>query len=219
MTERAGKEPPVIPLPRRNSADRSAPDASAGSSDWSAGTTRGELPLQEVGGLLPTLPAVLALRRRYYERVLARCGPGLVVRRDVLLRHTRNISIGRDVFINHGVDITAWGEIEIGDDVLIGPGAVLHSGDHEMRDPDVPVRLQGIRAGRIVIEDDVWIGAHAVVTRDVRLGRGCVVAAGAVVTHDVPPYAVVGGVPAQVIGTRRPDTVVDLRPVRHRAEG
>lgn len=179
---------------------------------WSAGTTRGELPLQEVGGLLPTLPAVLGLRRRYYERVLAHCGPNLIVRGSVLLRHTRNISVGRDVFINRGVEITAWGSVEIGDDVLIGPGAVLHSGDHEMRDPEVPVRLQGIRPGRIVVEDDVWIGAHAVVLRDVRLGRSSVVAAGAVVTHDVPPYAIVGGVPAHVIGTRRPPQV-DLRAV------
>lgn len=183
---------------------------------WTEGTTRGELPLQEVGGLLPTLPAVLELRRRYYAAVLDRCGPGLVVRGQVLLRHTRNISMGRDVFINHGVDITAWGRIEIGDDVLIGPGAVLHSGDHEMRDPDVPVRKQGIRTGRIVVEDDVWIGAHSVVLRDVRLGRGCVVAAGAVVTHDVPPYAIVGGVPARVIGSRGAEpSQVDLRAVRH----
>lgn len=215
MTARAGKHPPVIPVPRPRR------DAGSGTlaSPWSAGTTRGELPLQELAGLLPTLPSTLDLRRRYYARVLRHCGRNLVVRRDVLLRHTRNISIGDDVFINHGVDMTAWGEIQIGDDVLIGPGAVLHSGDHEMRDPDVPVRLQGIRPGRIVVEDDVWIGAHAVILRDVRLGRGCVVAAGAVVAHDVPAYAIVGGVPARVIGTRRREPVVDLRPVRQRAEG
>lgn len=103
--------------------------AMSGPLAWNAGTSRGELPLHEMAGLLPTTAAVLALRRRYYERVLAACGPNLVVRGSVLLRHTRNITIGSDMFINRGAEITAWGSVEIGDDVLIGQGVVLHSGD------------------------------------------------------------------------------------------
>jgi acetyltransferase-like isoleucine patch superfamily enzyme len=180
----------------------------------STGSSRGELALQELGGLLPTVSLVLWLRRRYYRRVLAACGPNLVVRQLVLLRHTRNISLGRNVFLNRGVEVTAWGPITIGDDVLVGPGAILHSGDHETSDVTTPIRRQGMDAGRIVVGDDVWIGAHAVIVKDVELGAGCVVAAGAVVTEDVPPYAIVGGVPARIIGWRGasgPDADVDLR--------
>ena len=68
-------------------------------------------------------------------------------------------------------------------------------------DPNRPFIEQGITAEGIIIEDDVWIGASAVITDGVRVGKGAVVAAGAVVTKDVPPHSVVGGVPAKIIKT------------------
>jgi acetyltransferase-like isoleucine patch superfamily enzyme len=66
----------------------------------------------------------------------------------------------------------------------------------------MPIALQGMTRDGIFIEDDVWVAAHAVVLDGVRIGRGSVVAAGAVVTEDVPPYTIVGGVPARAIGHR-----------------
>jgi len=71
--------------------------------------------------------------------------------------------------------------------------------NHVFDDPSRPMVDQGIVAAGITVEDDVWIGAGAVITDGVRIGRGAVVAAGAVVTSDVPPYTVVGGVPARVL--------------------
>ena len=65
--------------------------------------------------------------------------------------------------------------------------------------------LQGHLYGEIVIEDDVWIAANCTITPGTRIGHGAVVGAGAVVTRDVEPYAIVGGVPAHVIGSRRKD--------------
>jgi acetyltransferase-like isoleucine patch superfamily enzyme len=70
-------------------------------------------------------------------------------------------------------------------------------------DPDRLIAEQGITARGIVIEDDVWLGGGAVVLDGVRIGRGAVVGAGAVVTQDIPPYAIAVGVPARVVGSRR----------------
>jgi tetrahydrodipicolinate N-succinyltransferase len=70
-------------------------------------------------------------------------------------------------------------------------------------------RVEGICKGPIVVEDDVWIGTNAVILSGVTLGRGSVVAAGAVVGKDIPPYAIVGGVPAKVIKYRFPESVVE----------
>ncbi len=73
---------------------------------------------------------------------------------------------------------------------------VINSGDHNYSDPILPIGGQGHNAGPITIGSDVWLGAHCVILRDVKVGDGAVVAAGAVVVDDVPPRTVVAGVPA-----------------------
>ena len=95
------------------------------------------------------------------------------------------------------------GEIIIGSHVAIGPCTILRAANHNFKRTDCPIMLQGHEPGRIVIGDDVWIGAGCVITPSVSLGRGAVVGAGAVVTRDVEPWAIVGGVPARVIGWRK----------------
>ncbi|MGB7117605.1 MAG: acyltransferase, partial [Anaerolineales bacterium] len=79
------------------------------------------------------------------------------------------------------------------------PNTQLIAVNHVFDDPKRPFFKQGITAAGIVIEDDVWLGANAVVTDGVRIGEGAVVAAGAVVTKDVPPHTVVAGVPARIV--------------------
>jgi acetyltransferase-like isoleucine patch superfamily enzyme len=88
--------------------------------------------------------------------------------------------------------------------VICGPRVSFHAENHVYTDPDTPIRLQGVTRRGIVVEDDCWIGAGSMILDGVRISRGCVVAAGAVVTRDVPPYSVVAGVPARVIKSRRP---------------
>lgn len=112
-----------------------------------------------------------------------------------------SVTLGEGMAANHSVEIAAsdGGTIDIGRDVLIGPNAVLRASNHNYAARNVPIREQGHTGGKIVIEDDVWIGANVVVLPDVRVGRGAVIAAGAVVNKDVPPYALAGGVPAKVI--------------------
>jgi acetyltransferase-like isoleucine patch superfamily enzyme len=109
------------------------------------------------------------------------------------------ISIGKDSLIGEYNVVRGQGGVTIGDRVYTSPMVQIVAVNHVYSDPDRPFIEQGITAEGIVIEDDVWIGSGAVITDGVRVSRGAVVAAGAVVTQDVPPYSVVGGVPARLI--------------------
>lgn len=110
-----------------------------------------------------------------------------------------SISIGDDCYFNVGCHFL--GDITIGRQVMCGPRVTIWGRDHGMKF-GTPMKSQPHVAAPIVIGDDVWIGAHAVVLRGVRIGNGAVIAAGAVVRADVPEFAVVGGVPARIIASR-----------------
>ena len=106
----------------------------------------------------------------------------------------RNLHFGRGVFVNAGCHFQDQGGIFIGDNVLIGHNTVLATIDHDT-DPESRMNHYApIRVG-----NNVWIGANAVITKGVSIGYGAIIAAGAVVTKDVPEMTVVGGVPARVI--------------------
>jgi len=111
------------------------------------------------------------------------------------------ITIGAKSLIGEHTVIRGQGGVTIGDRVYTSPFTQIIAVNHVFDDPTRPFIEQGITAEGIVIEDDVWLGASAVITDGVRVGKGAVVAAGAVVTKDVPPYTVVGGVPAKPIKT------------------
>lgn len=111
------------------------------------------------------------------------------------------IQIGRDSLIGEYSVIRGQGGVTIGDRVYTSPMTQIIAVNHVFDDPQRPFIDQGITAQGIVIEDDVWLGANVVVTDGVRVGRGAVVAAGAVVTKDVPAHTVVAGVPARIIRT------------------
>jgi acetyltransferase-like isoleucine patch superfamily enzyme len=104
--------------------------------------------------------------------------------------HELGATFGDRVFINQGCQFLDVGGISIGDRVLIGPNVTLTTGGHPV---DPAERYDAITHARIVIEDDVWIGASATVTPGVTIGRGSVVGAGTVVARDVPPMSVVTG--------------------------
>ena len=110
----------------------------------------------------------------------------------------RNLRFGRDVFVNHGCTAMDLGGIDIGDDVLIGPNVHLISSGHPL---DPAIRRTQITTAPIRIGRGAWIAAGAMVLQGVAVGDDAVVAAGAVVTKDVPPRTLVAGVPAQVIRT------------------
>lgn len=117
----------------------------------------------------------------------------------------RTITIGNDVFIGRNCCFQSeHGEIEIGNHVMFGPGVNIHGGDHPITDNGIPMKLQQKTGpdAPVVICDDVWIGANAIILTGVTIGQGAVVAAGAVVTKNVPPKAIVGGIPAKILSYR-----------------
>ena len=107
----------------------------------------------------------------------------------------KNIRVGRNVFVNHACEFMDRGGITIGDDVLIGPKVNLVTINH----PLDPARRRATYCAPIVIERGAWLGAAVSVMPGVTIGKNAVVAANAVVTKDVPPNAIVGGVPARFI--------------------
>lgn len=149
-------------------------------------------------GFMPAFPLVVYggenIKIGHQFRSMGRC---------YLYANSGAIEIGDNLSLNANVQIGAsGGRIVIGNDVLIGPNVVLRAADHGISRDEL-IRLQRHNGGAIIVDDDVWIGSNAVVLRNVRLGRGCVVAAGAVVTKDVEPYTIVGGIPAKKISERR----------------
>jgi acetyltransferase-like isoleucine patch superfamily enzyme len=110
------------------------------------------------------------------------------------LRIGDNTSIGRLAQIN------AWRSVTIGRHVLIADRVFISDADHSYSDADTPILLQGDAfRGAVTLQDGCWIGIGAVILPGVTIGRNSIVAANAVVTHDVPERAVVGGIPAKII--------------------
>jgi acetyltransferase-like isoleucine patch superfamily enzyme len=128
---------------------------------------------------------------------------GAILRGSGVIRHLGvGIEIGDRTAIGAFNVLLGQGGISIGKDCLLSPSVTVVSENHIYADPAVPIRAQGEERLQTVIEDDVWVGAGVVVLGGSHIGRGAVVAAGAVVRGVVEAGAIVGGVPAHVIGHR-----------------
>ena len=113
------------------------------------------------------------------------------------------VEIGTGTFINVGSIISARNSITIGKNCQIANHVIIMDDDfHGLENRDIPPPAEPIRIG-----DDVWLASRCTILKGVQIGQGAVVAAGAVVTRDVPPYTLVGGVPARVIRTLTPHVV------------
>ena len=147
-----------------------------------------------------------------YDTYLHACPNGIEIGDGTLVMHGavlhvynfRNlpqsgIRIGKNSLVGEYSVIRGQGGVVIGDRVYTSPFTQIIAVNHVFEDPTRGFIEQGITAEGIVVEDDVWIGAGAIITDGVRLGKGCVVAAGSVVTRDIPPHTVVAGVPARVL--------------------
>jgi acetyltransferase-like isoleucine patch superfamily enzyme len=142
--------------------------------------------------------------------ILRDMGKGASVLLHVRFLNPRGISIGRNVVINPHCSFDGrGGRLEIGDNVDIAPYVHIWTLEH---DPQSPSHVS--RGGAVVIGHHAWIASRAIILPGVTVGEGAVVAAGAVVTKDVPPLAIVGGVPAKIIGYRdkMPDYDLKFRP-------
>lgn len=149
-------------------------------------------------------------RRAVYARMLPAIGQNAVLHHGVTLEDPRS-RFGDDVWVSVGAYLDY---VEIGDHVLVGPGAVLLSGgrQHSFDRTDIPIKLQGNpRKQPLRIERGAWIGANATVMCDV--GHDAIVGAGAVVTRPVPPFAIVAGNPARILRFRNQLAGVSSEPL------
>lgn len=169
-------------------------------------------------------PVGMLLRLYGWRWFFKRCG-NVRFGTSLTISGMKNISLGNGVRLGKGCFLTAGeGSLEIDEDTAIGPnvnigadngtvsigrycaigpGTVIRAANHRFDRLDCPIIQQGHTPGYVVIEDDVWIGANCVITPDVCIGRGSVVGAGSVVTRNVEPFVIAGGVPARIIGRRK----------------
>lgn len=119
----------------------------------------------------------------------------VVIFPPIYINYGKHLSIGKNVFINFNCTFLALGGIVIEDNVLIGPDVKIMSEGH----PLSPVERQSLVPGKVHIKQNAWIGAGATILPGISIGENAVVAAGSVVTKDVPANTVVAGIPAKVI--------------------
>ncbi len=137
--------------------------------------------------------------------IFDRCGKNVNIEKNVFFGGGQGISVGDGSGI--GINNRIQGPLVIGSDVMMGPDVIIYTKNHNYKDIARPMVEQGdSKARKVTLEDDVWIGARAVILPGVTIGKGSIVGACALVTKDVPPYAIVGGVPARVIGSRKQET-------------
>jgi maltose O-acetyltransferase len=141
------------------------------------------------------------LNRFVVKRIFRKCGRGVNIRPRVYFGSGQNISIGNDSMLGQDSIIGSTAEVVIGNDVMMGPGVLLYTSNHGM-EPGIPMRCQPLQCAPVRVGNDVWIGARCIILPGVTIGDGAVLAAGAVVTSDVPANAIVGGVPAKVLKYR-----------------
>lgn len=140
-----------------------------------------------------------------YPRLLIKVDKSANIHPTVILRHPRNIIIGKGCLINHG-NVLQGGKvnakIRIGCKVHTGPNVMFFAYNHAFDDLEIATIDQGYTENGITIEDDVWIGAGSIILDGVTIGRGSVIGAGSVVTRSFPNHSVISGSPAKLLRRR-----------------
>lgn len=138
------------------------------------------------------------LRRFLYKCSGMRIGNGSTIHMGATFHNPGNISIGDDTIVGEGSLLDGRNSLTIGNHVAIASEVMIYNAEHDIHDKDFSPLLEPV-----IIEDYVFIGPRAIILPGITVGKGAVVAAGAVVTKSVEPYTIVGGVPAKVIGKRK----------------
>ncbi|KKQ25801.1 MAG: Bacterial transferase hexapeptide repeat protein [Candidatus Woesebacteria bacterium GW2011_GWA1_37_8] len=142
------------------------------------------------------------LRSVFWRLFLKKMGRNVDIMKSVKIMSPQKVEIGHYVLLNDGVIIGGQKGVSIGNYVMLSYNVNLVSENHAYQNPLLPIKKQGYFGGPIVIDDDVWIGANAVILPNVTIGKGAIVGANAVVTNNVAPYSIVGGIPAKHIKYR-----------------
>lgn len=139
------------------------------------------------------------------KRIFRVCGNNVTIEDNAFFGLGNTIEIGDNSGIGKNAYITnigGGGEVKIGKNVMMAPDVVILTKMHSYKRIDIPMLYQNTYSKKVIIEDDVWIGIRSIIMPGVKIGKGSIIGAGAVVTKDVPPYSIVGGVPAKIIKKR-----------------
>jgi len=151
---------------------------------------------------LPRFKLLNPIKRIYLLMHGAKPGKSITYYPGIKINPARNIVIGDNVDLAWGVLITTGGGVSIGARTLVGYNTMILSANHVIPKDKGKIFSSGHEKKEIVIENDVWIGAGCIILPGIKIGEGSVIAAGSVVTKDVPSFAIVGGVPAKIIKYR-----------------
>lgn len=138
------------------------------------------------------------IRSFLVKKYLKKCGQNPRVKKGAEI--SPNAKLGN--YSELGTRCIIQANVDIGDNVIMGPDVKIYSRNHKFDRIDIPIKEQGKNYYSTLIGDDVWIGANCIITAGVKIGNHVIIAAGAVVTKDVPDYAIVGGVPAKILKYR-----------------
>ena len=153
-----------------------------------------EVHLLHICGCIP----IHHVRRLCYRMGGMKIGKGSTIHMHARFYDPKNITIGTDSIIGEYAVLDGRDTLSIGNHVDIASEVMMYNSKHDINDPDFKAV-----DGKVIIEDYVFIGPRAIIMPNITIGKGAVVGAGAIVTKDVPPYAIVGGIPAQIIGERK----------------
>ena len=156
---------------------------------------------QFIFGLIPGKIGVV-IRFILYFPFFKKIGYKTQIREMTFFWDPHKISLGNNVSVNRMTEINGEGSIEIGDNTRIGPYVFITSTNHIFNNKSLEITKQGHKKGKVIIEEDCWIGANVTILSDVRIGKGSIIGAGSIVTKDVLPYCVYAGNPAKIIKKR-----------------
>jgi acetyltransferase-like isoleucine patch superfamily enzyme len=130
---------------------------------------------------------------------------GIIECTGVIRELGEELVIGENVGIAANAFISVRGKVEIGNNTICGPNLSIHAENHNYKDVNIPIRLQGATRKGIKIGEDCWIGTNVTILDGVTIGDKSIIAAGAVITKDIPDLVIAGGIPAQIIKERMAD--------------
>ena len=142
-----------------------------------------------------------SIRGSCCKRIFKKCGKNINIEKGAFFGYGNEIEIGDNSGL--GMNCRIYGPVVIGKDVMMAPDVIILTVNHNFSRIDIPMRLQGKSETKpVIIQDDVWIGIRTIIMPGVVVSKGSIIAAGSVVTKDVPEYCIVGGAPAKILRKR-----------------
>jgi len=142
----------------------------------------------------------------YAKYLFRKAGINARIKAGVIIDSPADMTIGDNFNLGEYSFVAAQGGITCGDNVIIGHHVSILSATHPIGSIEGPIAMQSLKLAAVIIEDDVWIGSGARVLPGIHIGKGAVIGANAVVTKNVPSYAVAAGIPASVLRIRKKNT-------------